>query len=420
MVINSKKSLISLLLLVLLTGLVLIACAEQVSVPVSPSATRSASSPVFTQAVSPPGSATASNTAEPISPTPAQTVTPVGQIVSTAPMSSSRASHTATLLPSGKVLIAGGFEREGVFLASTELFDPLANKFTPAQTMNQSRISHTATLLPGGKVLIVGGLSGRSATNSAELYDPGSGQFQLTGNLGEARTDHTATLLLDGKVLVVGGTTTGTQAGTLATAEIYDPATGQFQPTGSLSSGLTSHASTLLPGGKVLITGGATAPHQLFAGAELYDPATSRFSPTGRLNFLRYKHTTTLLPDGEVLILGGADERDWQGLRLPVELYNPSRAAFVSGADLLSGHFKIPTGAILLASGKVLVAGGSRQVELYDPATRRFSSVAGSLSDSFYFPTATRLDDGRVLLVGGYSNGQRGPVCTPNAWLYQS
>ncbi len=122
-----------------------------------------------------------------------------------------------------------------------------------------------------------------------------------TGSLGTARHKHTATLLPDGKVLVVGGVGS---SGYLASAELYDPATGVWSATGSLTTARYNHTATLLPDGKVLVVGGYGSSGYL-TSAELYDPATGTWSTTGSLATARDKHTATLLPDGKVLVVGG-------------------------------------------------------------------------------------------------------------------
>ena len=163
--------------------------------------------------------------------------------------------HTATLLPNGKVLVAGGYDGNSVALASAELYDPASGTWTATGSLATARDGHTATLLPNGKVLVAGGLdSSQVAFASAELYDPASGTWTATGSLATARYIHTATLLPNGKVLVAGGLTA---AALLASAELYDPASGTWTATGSLATARYSHTATLLPNGKVLVAGGS-------------------------------------------------------------------------------------------------------------------------------------------------------------------
>jgi dihydrofolate reductase len=216
-------------------------------------------------------------------------------------MTAGRADHTATLLPSGKVLMACG-QSSGGYLLSAELYDPNVDTFSATtQTPSDTRALHTATLLTTGKVLLVGGYTG-SAKSTAELYDPQANTFTPTGGLLVARSEHTAISLPSGKVLVVGGADS-------LTAELYDPAAGTFSLTGIPKAvrqrGL---AAVMLSTGKVLITGGvgsgSTPP--LLASAELYDPATGAFTLTGNLTVAREYHVATALPGAKALVVGGS------------------------------------------------------------------------------------------------------------------
>jgi WD40 repeat protein len=254
----------------------------------------------------------------------------------------------------------------------------------------------TATLLVDGRVLITGGMDA-----SAELYDPATGRFSFTGLMSSEHEYGTATRLKDGRVLVAGG---DDLSGLLATAELYDPATGKFSPTGSMASPREFDTATLLPDGRVLIVGGdgSSAQAQPTAAAELYDPASGKFSPTGSMMTPRAFHTATLLPDGQVLLAGGEND---SGFNSSAELYDPSSGTFSPTGSMSSARQNQV--ATLLADGRVLVAGGdvgtgNRLVsaELYDPATGQFSPT-GNMTTARVNPTATTLLDGRVLIVGG-------------------
>ena len=220
-----------------------------------------------------------------------------------------RASHTATLLPNGKVLIAGGFKKvhtyEQVYFNSAELYDPKTRTFTPTGKLNVARCGHTATLLPDGTVLIVGGGSDQPLA-SAELYDPRRETFVPVGMMASPRQGHTATLLKNGNVLISGGRTDGHTE-----SEIFNVRVKRFEPAGNLTVNRSGHTATLLPDGKVLIAGGAALngnKHKVLSSAELYDPATDKCTPAGEMTMVRYKHAAILLPDTTVLIVGGSDE----------------------------------------------------------------------------------------------------------------
>jgi len=228
-----------------------------------------------------------------------------GVFSGTGNMTANRGGHTATLLANGKVLITGGADQDptGTGLASTELYDPSTGTLTQTGSMAVGRFLHTATQLQNGRVLIVGGALTSASDPTAEVYDPATGIFTMTGAMATAREQHTATLLADGRVLIVGGTTsTGTgDLHSAATVEVYDPSTGSFSVTGSMTEARTLHTATLLPSGKVLVAGGGDEN----STAEVYDPATGSFSITGGMEIGRSGHTATLLPNGSVLVAGG-------------------------------------------------------------------------------------------------------------------
>jgi hypothetical protein len=153
--------------------------------------------------------------------------------------------------------------------------------------MHAPRAYATATLLADGRVLVTGGaelFAGGTHTGSlasAELYDPKTGKFTSTGSMTDARTFHDVTMLADGRVLVTGGDADGwSYAGHyLASADIYDPKTGTFTATGPMANTLTSHTATLLPDGRVLVAGGFDGRD--LDTSEIYDPRTGAFSLSG-------------------------------------------------------------------------------------------------------------------------------------------
>jgi hypothetical protein len=330
---------------------------------------------------------------------------------------------TGTLLPGGQTLMAGGegFDNSGdwLILANAALVDPATGIMTATGAMHQPRENHTATLLANGKVLITGGqqgtLSNETAIASAELFDPATGTFTLTsGQMTTPRVYHTATLLPSGKVLITGGLASGSQA--QASAELYDPATDSFSATTNGSGQVTTmaagrmyHTATLLPGtGKVLITGGETGGDSL-ASAELYDPVAGTFTPTKdndnevtAMTEPREWHTATLLGDGTVLIAGG-----YGGPDADSEVCWASAETF----DPVTGLFRATTGpmanareyqtATLLPSGNVLIAGGANVAETILAAPELYHPVAGSFGNDSTAMTSTRMGDAAILLPGG-------------------
>lgn len=331
-------------------------------------------------------------------------------------MARQRAAHTSTLLPDGKVLLAGGFAGDENSIASAELFDLATGMFTPAGEMNAPRAGHTATLLSTGKVLIAGGYNG-NYLSSAELYDPVARTFTSTSRMVTARNGHVAILLPNGKVLLAGGVGVGWTF--LADAELYDPATNTFTATGNMLAARESHTATLLANGKVLVTGGhrgRRAAITIYSSAEIYDPATGRFSVTGDMTRIRHKHEAVLLADGRVLILGGADKRDGRPAYASAEIYNPSRGTFTATANMNLPRYKLQGTAVLLNNGKVLVAGGANRVEVFDPSRNTFTFAGGDMGAPRFFATATLLQNGQVLIAGGYHGNND---VSSKAWIYR-
>lgn len=348
-----------------------------------------------------------------------------GSVAEIAAMHIARASHTSTLLPNGKVLIAGGFAGSGGEYnpyRTAELYDPRSGTFESAASMTIGRSGHTATLLKNGKVLMVGGWTGRyDLRSSAELYDPATSVFAPTGNLLVERAGNTATLLTDGRVLIAGGEDRHENA--IANAEIYDPATGRFTLTGSMADPRGAHTATALNDGRVLIAGGGSGhyPSQnIYRSAEVFDPATGKFTFTGQMTVARHKHAAILLRSGKVLVVGGSDNRDWRGEYASAEIYDPMSGTFTATGSMNTARFKLPAAAVLLPNGKVLVAGGGPFAELYDETTGSFSKVPGSLGAARFFASTTLLPGGKALITGGYAESGGGLPATPAAWLYQA
>jgi hypothetical protein len=336
----------------------------------------------------------------------------VGSITQAAPMLELRSGHSATLLPDGRVLIAGGMRRNQDFYKSAELYDPATGKFTPTGEMNERRVGPIAVLLHSGKVLIAGGWVGRGGTDTAELYDPATGKFTVIAKMTVCRGRPSATLLEDGDVLIAGGEERDNQA--LASAEIFHVKTLTFQVTGAMHHTRVSHTATLLKDGSVLIAGGYS--DGVTASAEIYDPRKATFTETGALASGRCKHTAGLLPDGRVLIAGGSDLRGWNGNLSSSEIYDPRTRKFTPGATMNDARFKLPEEAAQLPSGKLLIAGGIKQVEIFDPASGKFFAAAGEMNDRWHYTSETKLRDGSVLLAGGYPNNDQ---ATAQTWVYR-
>lgn len=287
-----------------------------------------------------------------------------------APMHHPRSKHTATLLPTGEVLIAGGEEKaakgdqgmETFHTETVEIFNPLTLKFDDLSTegdalkLQERRGEHSATLFPGsGQVLIAGGFDGTKVLSSAEIWTQDTRTSKATaGQMTTPRQNHTATLLFSGKVLIAGGKAEG--IGPLLSAELYDPLADRFTPTGAMRR---PHArgdgdrftATLLPSGKVLIVGRGAA--------ELFDPEGDDrrgvFIPCGAPSKDVTDHTATLLPSGQVVIAGGSSASGLVDSEL--EIFDPATSEFTR-AKSPSLHARDGHTATLLPSGQVLFAGG--------------------------------------------------------------
>jgi WD40 repeat protein len=283
-------------------------------------------------------------------------------------LAEARDLHTATVLADGRVLVVGGGGLEVEFLARAEVWDPDSGTFGTAGSLAEPRVGHTATLLRDGRVLVVGGLDDAyEELASAEVWDPVTGSFSPAGSLAEAHHGPTATLLSDGRVLVVGGRDDDYDV--IASAEVWDPDTASFSPAGSLAEARVGHTASPLPDGRVLVVGGWNDDEDgsQVTSAEVWDPATATFAPTGSLDGWRQAYTATVLPDGRLLVIGGGGDDGWLA---SAEVWDPATSTFAPAASLTE-----PRGyhsATLLPDGRVLVVGGSSgaflaSAEVWDP-----------------------------------------------------
>jgi Kelch motif/Galactose oxidase, central domain len=339
-----------------------------------------------------------------------------GRMVAAAEMTSPRAAHTATLLKDGSVLVAGGCTLDGCEMsregATAELYDSRSRSFSTTGPMTTERVSHTATLLSDGRVLVAGGWDRDGVLKSAELYDPATGAFSPTEDMASARAAHTASLLPDGKVLLAGGYD-GERS--VSGAEVYDPDTNGFARTGGMSTARSAHAAARLPDGRILVTGGIDARGNVVQSTEIYAPGQGRFVGADEMSAARYKHAAVSLDAGTVLVVGGSDEDDFYGKRASAEVYNPETDTFATVSSMNTERFKLPDAVATLAGGGVLVGGDGRHAEFYNPESRSFHPVRGDVGSPRAFATTVPLAHGKALVAGGYDDNIHP---TNNTWLY--
>lgn len=242
-----------------------------------------------------------------------------------------RLHHTTTLLDDGGVLLAGGFggsqAQEKYHLGEANIYDLQSNMWNITNNLHQPRSLHTATKSPDGSVIVAGGhgdtfindvfdYTRAYAIRSVERYVPASGEWEIMSTMQQPRSAHTATLLPDGKILVAGGLQLDApeiEKRVVATnsVEVYDPATDTWEYTGNMHERRAYHTATLLPNGKVLVTGGingepsSSADVRSLATAEVYDPVSKKLTIISSFRQARGKHAAIVLSDGRVLIVGG-------------------------------------------------------------------------------------------------------------------
>ncbi|MDQ4134319.1 MAG: hypothetical protein M3179_14220 [Actinomycetota bacterium] len=336
-----------------------------------------------------------------------------------------RFGHTTTLMGNGKVLVAGGRSATAAPFtnhASAEVFDPITEEFTLTGFMGNARFSHTATLLPNGKVLVAGGFGDPPSTpnqpvlDTAELYDPATGTWTPTGSLNTRRALHIAVLLNNGKVLVAGGRTCdvpppgGANCASsfrTPTAELYDPATGVWTPTGSMNFDRHTTAAALLPDGRVIVPGGFTfATPNGSNSADIYDPATGNWSLNCCLNVGRSRQGAMRLQDGRVLIALG-----FRGPSVPnptTETFDPVTQSWSFAGDINFPFSRFNFWYGVLPNGKAVVAGGQhfvgpgnegivRNSHIFDPTTNQWTDT-GSMNEPHGTPGGIQNSQPMVIL----------------------
>jgi hypothetical protein len=333
--------------------------------------------------------------------------------------------HSTTALEDGGALTVGGVKAE----RSIEQLDPITGTWGPAGQLHQGRYSHTATLLEDGRVFIAGGESddGSSPAGTWEIWDPATRTISAQGALATSRYDHGAVRLLDGRVLLVGGwrTTSGFKGATRS-CEIFDPASESSVEVAPLhgDAAETTPVALLQDGSaRVLALASTSAGKEI--GAELFDPSASNglgaWTVAGSRLQARVEGGLVALPGGRVVAFGGLDPEKAVALTSS-ELFDPATGQWRPTGPLYAPHAFGRDIAVLLPSGRALVAGGefsdplvvplqiTASVEAFDPETEQWG-VAGALSQPLFGHTVTLLDDGTVIAVAGVPDTDNRPDC---------
>lgn len=328
-----------------------------------------------------------------------------------------KSGQTATLLPNGDIHYIGGKSCDSVgqggctaFVESTDLglISTLRSPWSGATSMSRPRGNFTASTLPSGKILLVGGTDGQNVLSDAEVYDPVSDKMNSVAHLNTARDLHTATLLINGRVLVAGGfATTATSTGSTNSAELFYPETGTWLTVAPMARRRDNHTATVTPDGNVVVIGGyqTGAPGGYVGVGEEFNPLTNTWSDLAdTLNRPRALHTATYMRDGRIVVIGGVDQNGplssveiWDGATWTEDATDPMPEA-------LHSH-----GAVQLANGDILVAGGtnglgevtsSYRYRPGNPDGTRWIN-AGRLSNGRMNHTLTLMPNGHAVIAGG-------------------
>jgi hypothetical protein len=315
-----------------------------------------------------------------------------GQWTVTGSLLTSRRGHTLTTLGDDRVLAAGGAHghpsNRPWAQATAEIYDPATGTWTATGSLHQSRIAHSATLLPDGRVLVAGGSTDQPPhfadvdTHTAEIYDPATGTWTQTAPMIHARTSFPAVLTAEGHVMAIGGSIdTGSDVAGLTFCETYDPTTDQWTPAdpiGTPAQGSNSGLARVfaqavaLDDSSILLTGGhqggpllwAFSPFSL-SDTERFDPATKRWAPAAPMGIGRDQHRMLKLGSGKVIAIGGLEYGGFDTGYQHSEVYDPTTGQW--GPRIGLSVPRVRFGAVKLADDRVLIAGGASQLSGASP-----------------------------------------------------
>lgn len=329
------------------------------------------------------------------------------------PMKEKRSEHVCVALPTGNVLVAGGWHL--VNSKSSEIYNPVANTWTLVGSMSSFHSTAAATMLANGNVMIIGGYDGASNIGICELYDTTAKAWTTTGALSNGRSYHTATLLKNGKVLVVGGYNGTTN---LTQCELYDPIVKTWSSAGNLTAGRSYHTATLLPSGKVLVTGGYNSTSFQLNSVEIYDPASNTWSAGPTMSSVRSRHGASLLASGKVMVSGGeffngGSPFAYNGLN-SAEVFDPATSTWTPVANLPSGlcynsQHTLPDGRVVVVAGLSKTNYGSTFTSaagttyLYDPKANTWTNLDLNADGRLNFASAL-MANGKVIVTGNVAD----------------
>jgi N-acetylneuraminic acid mutarotase len=315
--------------------------------------------------------------------------------------------QVASLLPDGRALFAGG-TNDTSYYGFGDVYDPAAKTWTQTPVMAHSHAFAAGATLANGDVLVVGGYDGGASllTPTVDVYSASAGTWSAGPDLpGEAgRYAMTATTLGDGTVLLAGGNSGAPDASAaLSTVDIYSTATG-WSAAASMQVARFDQAAVLLADGRVLVAGGSDGNGAALASAEIYDPATGQWTLTGNMLSPRFGLTLSMLGNGRVLAVGGYSSATSPALA-SAEIYDPTTGAWSATASLTEGRRY--QSATVLADGRVLVAGGhGAGIDSYLASSEVYTPAVPYTATTFHPITPARILDTRsgIGLGGVFSN----------------